>query len=52
VGYDPIFLVPQYGLTMAELSAEEKNKISHRAKAVNAFLVKLKEYLRTYNAYV
>ena len=33
-GYDPIFYVPQYGKTTAELSMEEKNEISHRAKAL------------------
>ena len=33
-GYDPIFYVPQYGKTTAELSLEEKNEISHRAKAL------------------
>jgi XTP/dITP diphosphohydrolase len=33
-GYDPIFYVPQKGKTMAELSKEEKNQISHRAKAL------------------
>ncbi len=32
-GYDPIFLFPEIGLTMAELSAEQKNRISHRAEA-------------------
>jgi XTP/dITP diphosphohydrolase len=32
-GYDPIFLIPELGRTMAELSAEEKNKMSHRGKA-------------------
>jgi XTP/dITP diphosphohydrolase len=37
-GYDPIFLLPQYGRTMAELSMEEKNRISHRARAVRAAL--------------
>lgn len=35
-GYDPIFLLPHLGLTMAELTAEEKNRISHRALAVQA----------------
>ena len=33
-GYDPIFFLPRYGKTMAELSPEEKNKISHRAEAL------------------
>ena len=32
-GYDPVFYLPEYGLTMAELPPEEKNKISHRARA-------------------
>ena len=32
-GYDPIFLVPEYRRTLAELSAEEKNFLSHRGKA-------------------
>lgn len=34
-GYDPIFYLPQYGKTSAEISAEEKNKISHRGKALS-----------------
>lgn len=33
-GYDPIFFVPEFGKTTAELTAEEKNKISHRGKAL------------------
>jgi len=33
-GYDPIFLLPELEKTMAELSMEEKNRLSHRAKAV------------------
>lgn len=40
-GYDPLFLVPEYGLTLAELPLEVKNRISHRGKA----LARLKEYL-------
>lgn len=32
-GYDPVFYLPDYGLTMAQLPLEEKNRISHRAKA-------------------
>lgn len=33
-GYDPIFLFPEFGKTMSELSMDEKNRLSHRAKAV------------------
>ena len=32
-GYDPLFLVTEVGKTMAEMTAEEKNKISHRFRA-------------------
>jgi XTP/dITP diphosphohydrolase len=35
-GYDPIFLLPEIGLTMAELSMNEKNRLSHRARAIKA----------------
>ena len=35
-GYDPIFLIPEIGSTMAELSMEQKNQISHRARAVRS----------------
>jgi XTP/dITP diphosphohydrolase len=40
-GYDPLFMVPEYGKTLAELSIETKNRISHRGRAAEA----LKEYL-------
>ena len=40
-GYDPVFYVPSLGKTFSELSVEEKNKISHRANALNALLEKL-----------
>ncbi len=43
-GYDPIFFLPDRGSTMAELPLDEKNKISHRAKALEAMkdiLIKL-----------
>ncbi len=35
-GYDPVFFVPEYGKTFAEMNIEEKNKISHRAKALQS----------------
>ena len=41
-GYDPIFYLPEYGCTSAELSDKEKNKISHRGKALRAIKDELK----------
>lgn len=38
-GYDPIFYLPEYGCTSAELSPEDKNAISHRGKALRAIRV-------------
>lgn len=35
-GYDPIFLVPEYGKTTAEMAPEEKHRISHRGRAADA----------------
>jgi len=46
-GYDPVFYLDQYGKTMAELPPEEKNKISHRAKALQALKGKIKEFLES-----
>ena len=40
-GYDPLFLLPELGLRTAELSAEEKNRISHRGKALRKLVEKL-----------
>jgi XTP/dITP diphosphohydrolase len=37
-GYDPIFLIPELGRTMAELSMDEKNQVSHRARAVKVVI--------------
>lgn len=40
-GYDPVFFVPSHGCSAAELSAVEKNKISHRGQAMQGLLKKL-----------
>ena len=40
-GYDPLFLLPDRGLRTAEISAEEKNAISHRGKALRQLVEKL-----------
>lgn len=40
-GYDPLFFVPEYGKTMAELPTEIKNRISHRGKALSKLRKKL-----------
>lgn len=42
-GYDPVVYLPEYKKTVAEISAEEKNKISHRGKAVRKIARILKE---------
>ena len=42
-GYDPIFFLPEYGCTSAELSPEEKNRISHRGRALRAMKQSLEE---------
>lgn len=42
-GYDPLFFVPEYGKTMAELSPEIKNRISHRGKALAKMRKRLTE---------
>jgi len=44
-GYDPVFLVPQLGKTLAQLSVDEKNAISHRARALHALLPELRRRL-------
>jgi XTP/dITP diphosphohydrolase len=41
-GYDPLFLVPELGLTGAELSIEHKNRLSHRGKALAQLLERMR----------
>lgn len=48
-GYDPLFVPTGFERTMAELSAEEKDAISHRGKATREFAEKFKEYLNGNN---
>ncbi|MBR5792659.1 MAG: XTP/dITP diphosphatase [Ruminiclostridium sp.] len=44
-GYDPIFWLPEQGKSMAELTAEEKNQISHRGNALRVFKKELEKKL-------
>ncbi|MCR4673105.1 MAG: XTP/dITP diphosphatase [Lachnospiraceae bacterium] len=44
-GYDPIFFLPERGMTTAQLSPEEKNAISHRGKALRAIREVIADYL-------
>ncbi len=44
-GYDPVFFVPEFGKTMAELAPEEKNRISHRGRALEKLKILLPEFL-------
>jgi XTP/dITP diphosphohydrolase len=46
-GYDPILYLPEFGVTSAELTMEQKNKISHRGKALKAMKEALKEILES-----
>jgi len=45
-GYDPLFLVPEYGKTMAELPAEIKNRISHRGRALQQLLPLIEQIIQ------
>lgn len=45
-GYDPVFFLPEKKKTFAQLTAEEKNAISHRGKALEAFRARLEEYFK------
>ena len=44
-GYDPIFYVPEYQCTTAQMDAERKNEISHRGKALRAMKEEIKKYV-------
>jgi len=44
-GYDPLFLVPEYNKTFSEITPEEKNKTSHRARALKKLLELLPQFL-------
>lgn len=44
-GYDPVFYLPDLGVTMAQLTSEEKNKVSHRGRAARAAERLLREML-------
>ncbi|MCX7817395.1 MAG: XTP/dITP diphosphatase [Syntrophales bacterium] len=46
-GYDPLFYIPELGLTAAELPLEKKNRLSHRAQAVKQFKKYLQSFLKT-----
>ena len=46
-GYDSIFYFTELGKTMGELNLSEKNRISHRARAVNNLIPAIEEYLRS-----
>ena len=48
-GYDPVFFVPEKKKTFAQLTAEEKNAISHRGNALKLFQQKLADYLSSRN---
>ena len=43
-GYDPIFYVPEFGCTTAEMTPEQKNKLSHRGKALRAIKILLEKH--------
>lgn len=49
-GYDPIFLPRRYRRTMAELSAEEKNAISHRGRALRALARRLPKFFVSFSS--
>ena len=49
-GYDPVFYLPEVGKTMAELSSQEKNRVSHRAEAARKAVEVLRKVAEEYRA--
>jgi XTP/dITP diphosphohydrolase len=49
-GYDPVFYLPQFNKTMAQLPANQKHQISHRGRAVQAIVPRLRERLQKKNS--
>lgn len=45
-GYDPLFYIPEFNKTMAEMSSEEKNSISHRGEALKMLKGELKKFMQ------
>jgi XTP/dITP diphosphohydrolase len=48
-GYDPILYLPEYGVTSAEITPEEKNRISHRGKALQAMKEQIRSWISAQN---
>lgn len=48
-GYDPIFYLPEFGMTSAEIPIEKKNEISHRGKALEAMKAELRKFCQEEN---
>jgi XTP/dITP diphosphohydrolase len=48
-GYDPVFLLPERGLTMAQLAPDEKHRISHRGRALRLIAPAVREALDSYD---
>lgn len=46
-GYDPVFYIPDLGKSSAELSADQKNKISHRGKAIEELLAQFDDWINS-----
>jgi len=49
-GYDPVFYVPQLGMTFSQMPEAEKNRISHRGKALRALKIKIAAHLEGQDA--